>query len=161
MAATWRARAACGGTGMQDADFAKPIIAMVNSYTQFVPCHAHLKDLGQLVARAIECAGGVAKEFNIIAVDNGIAMDHDGMLYSLPSLALIADSVGYMVNAHCPGGRRGLGLPAAQAARTDGTRIALRMAIGMFALVAPLKLLVCDISGTLTERVRPTKITAA
>ncbi|AWN52832.1 dihydroxy-acid dehydratase [Methylobacterium sp. 17Sr1-1] len=91
----WRA------TGMKDADFGKPIIAVVNSFTQFVPGHVHLKDLGQLVAREIEAAGGVAKEFNTIAVDDGIAMGHDGMLYSLPSRDLIADSVEYMVNAHC------------------------------------------------------------
>ena len=91
----WRA------TGMKDGDFGKPIIAVVNSFTQFVPGHVHLKDLGQLVARAIEAAGGVAKEFNTIAVDDGIAMGHDGMLYSLPSRDLIADSVEYMVNAHC------------------------------------------------------------
>ena len=91
----WRA------TGMKDADFGKPIIAVVNSFTQFVPGHVHLKDLGQLVAREIEAAGGVAKEFNTIAVDDGIAMGHAGMLYSLPSRELIADSVEYMVNAHC------------------------------------------------------------
>jgi len=91
----WRA------TGMKDNDFGKPIIAVVNSFTQFVPGHVHLKDLGQLVAREIEAAGGVAKEFNTIAVDDGIAMGHDGMLYSLPSRDLIADSVEYMVNAHC------------------------------------------------------------
>ncbi len=91
----WRA------TGMKDGDFGKPIIAVVNSFTQFVPGHVHLKDLGQLVAREIETAGGVAKEFNTIAVDDGIAMGHDGMLYSLPSRDLIADSVEYMVNAHC------------------------------------------------------------
>jgi len=91
----WRA------TGMKDEDFSKPIIAVVNSFTQFVPGHVHLKDLGQLVAREIEAAGGVAKEFNTIAVDDGIAMGHDGMLYSLPSRDLIADSVEYMVNAHC------------------------------------------------------------
>ncbi|HEY8603115.1 dihydroxy-acid dehydratase [Tsuneonella suprasediminis] len=91
----WRA------TGMKDGDFGKPIIAVVNSFTQFVPGHVHLKDLGQLVARQIESAGGVAKEFNTIAVDDGIAMGHDGMLYSLPSRDLIADSVEYMVNAHC------------------------------------------------------------
>jgi dihydroxy-acid dehydratase len=86
---------------MTDADFGKPIIAVVNSFTQFVPGHVHLKDLGQLVAREIEAAGGVAKEFNTIAVDDGIAMGHDGMLYSLPSREIIADSVEYMVNAHC------------------------------------------------------------
>ncbi|MDK1386218.1 dihydroxy-acid dehydratase [Sinorhizobium sp. 8-89] len=91
----WRA------TGMKDSDFGKPIIAVVNSFTQFVPGHVHLKDLGQLVAREIEAAGGVAKEFNTIAVDDGIAMGHDGMLYSLPSREIIADSVEYMVNAHC------------------------------------------------------------
>ena len=91
----WRA------TGMKDGDFNKPIIAVVNSFTQFVPGHVHLKDLGQLVAGAIEAAGGVAKEFNTIAIDDGIAMGHDGMLYSLPSRDLIADSVEYMVNAHC------------------------------------------------------------
>jgi len=91
----WRA------TGMTNEDFGKPIIAVVNSFTQFVPGHVHLKDLGQLVAREIEKAGGVAKEFNTIAVDDGIAMGHDGMLYSLPSRELIADSVEYMVNAHC------------------------------------------------------------
>ena len=91
----WRA------TGMKDGDFDKPIIAIANSFTQFVPGHVHLKDLGQLVAREIEAAGGVAKEFNTIAVDDGIAMGHDGMLYSLPSRDLIADSVEYMVNAHC------------------------------------------------------------
>ena len=91
----WRA------TGMKDADFQKPIIAIANSFTQFVPGHVHLKDLGQLVAREIEAAGGVAKEFNTIAVDDGIAMGHDGMLYSLPSRDIIADSVEYMVNAHC------------------------------------------------------------
>jgi len=91
----WRA------TGMSDGDFGKPIIAIANSFTQFVPGHVHLKDMGQLVAREIEKAGGIAKEFNTIAVDDGIAMGHDGMLYSLPSRDLIADSVEYMVNAHC------------------------------------------------------------
>jgi dihydroxy-acid dehydratase len=91
----WRA------TGMTDADFGKPIIAVANSFTQFVPGHVHLKDLGQMVAREIEAAGGVAKEFNTIAVDDGIAMGHGGMLYSLPSRELIADAVEYMVNAHC------------------------------------------------------------
>jgi dihydroxy-acid dehydratase len=91
----WRA------TGMKDEDFGKPIIAIANSFTQFVPGHVHLKDLGQLVAREVEAAGGVAKEFNTIAVDDGIAMGHDGMLYSLPSRDLIADSVEYMTNAHC------------------------------------------------------------
>ncbi|MEY4717980.1 MAG: hypothetical protein RL563_598 [Pseudomonadota bacterium] len=95
------ARALWRATGMKDADFNKPIIAVANSFTQFVPGHVHLKDLGQLVAREIEQAGGVAKEFNTIAVDDGIAMGHDGMLYSLPSRDLIADSVEYMVNAHC------------------------------------------------------------
>ncbi len=94
----WRA------TGMKDEDFGKPIIAVVNSFTQFVPGHVHLKDLGQLVAREIEKAGGVAKEFNTIAVDDGIAMGHDGMLYSLPSREIIADSVEYMANAHCVDG---------------------------------------------------------
>jgi dihydroxy-acid dehydratase len=91
----WRA------TGMQDGDFGKPIIAVANSFTQFVPGHVHLKDLGQLVAEEIARAGGVAKEFNTIAIDDGIAMGHDGMLYSLPSREMIADSVEYMVNAHC------------------------------------------------------------
>lgn len=95
------ARALWRATGMKDGDFQKPIIAVVNSFTQFVPGHVHLKDLGQLVAREIEAAGGVAKEFNTIAVDDGIAMGHGGMLYSLPSRDLIADSVEYMVNAHC------------------------------------------------------------
>src|SRR4051812_5857228 len=94
----WRA------TGMKDEDFGKPIIAVVNSFTQFVPGHVHLKDLGQMVAREIENAGGVAKEFNTIAVDDGIAMGHDGMLYSLPSREIIADSVEYMANAHCVDG---------------------------------------------------------
>ncbi|TQK10582.1 dihydroxy-acid dehydratase [Herbaspirillum sp. SJZ107] len=95
------ARALWRATGMKDGDFEKPIIAVVNSFTQFVPGHVHLKDLGQLVAREIEASGGVAKEFNTIAVDDGIAMGHGGMLYSLPSRDLIADSVEYMVNAHC------------------------------------------------------------
>jgi dihydroxy-acid dehydratase len=95
------ARALWRATGMQDGDFDKPIIAVANSFTQFVPGHVHLKDMGQLVARQIEKAGGVAKEFNTIAVDDGIAMGHSGMLYSLPSRDLIADSVEYMVNAHC------------------------------------------------------------
>ena len=95
------ARALWRATGMKDGDFEKPIIAISNSFTQFVPGHVHLKDLGQLVAREIERAGGVAKEFNTIAVDDGIAMGHSGMLYSLPSRDLIADSVEYMVNAHC------------------------------------------------------------
>ena len=94
------ARALWRATGMKDGDFGKPIIAVVNSFTQFVPGHVHLKDMGQLVAREIEAAGGVAKEFNTIAVDDGIAMGHGGMLYSLPSRDLIADSVEYMVNAH-------------------------------------------------------------
>ncbi|HET8693100.1 MAG TPA: dihydroxy-acid dehydratase, partial [Aquabacterium sp.] len=94
------ARALWRATGMKDGDFEKPIIAVANSFTQFVPGHVHLKDLGQLVAREIEAAGGVAKEFNTIAVDDGIAMGHGGMLYSLPSRDLIADSVEYMVNAH-------------------------------------------------------------
>ncbi|WP_020679353.1 dihydroxy-acid dehydratase [Marinobacterium rhizophilum] len=95
------ARALWRATGMTDEDFHKPIIAIANSFTQFVPGHVHLKDMGQLVAREIEKAGGVAKEFNTIAVDDGIAMGHDGMLYSLPSRDIIADSVEYMVNAHC------------------------------------------------------------
>ncbi|RLJ18849.1 dihydroxy-acid dehydratase [bacterium endosymbiont of Escarpia laminata] len=95
------ARALWRATGMQDDDFEKPIIAIANSFTQFVPGHVHLKDMGQLVAREIEKAGGVAKEFNTIAVDDGIAMGHGGMLYSLPSRDIIADSVEYMVNAHC------------------------------------------------------------
>ncbi|PVZ15501.1 MULTISPECIES: dihydroxy-acid dehydratase [unclassified Pseudomonas] len=95
------ARALWRATGMKDDDFKKPIIAIANSFTQFVPGHVHLKDLGQLVAREVERAGGVAKEFNTIAVDDGIAMGHDGMLYSLPSREIIADSVEYMVNAHC------------------------------------------------------------
>jgi dihydroxy-acid dehydratase len=95
------ARALWRATGMQTEDFEKPIIAVANSFTQFVPGHVHLKDLGQLVCREIEAAGGVAKEFNTIAVDDGIAMGHDGMLYSLPSREIIADSVEYMVNAHC------------------------------------------------------------
>ena len=95
------ARALWRATGMQDEDFGKPIIAIANSFTQFVPGHVHLKDLGQLVAGEVARAGGVAKEFNTIAVDDGIAMGHDGMLYSLPSRDIIADSVEYMVNAHC------------------------------------------------------------
>ena len=95
------ARALWRATGMKDGDFDKPIIAVANSFTQFVPGHVHLKDMGQLVAREIEAAGGVAKEFNTIAVDDGIAMGHGGMLYSLPSRDIIADSVEYMVNAHC------------------------------------------------------------
>lgn len=95
------ARALWRATGVKDEDFGKPIIAVVNSFTQFVPGHVHLKDMGQLVAREIEEAGGIAKEFNTIAIDDGIAMGHGGMLYSLPSRELIADSVEYMVNAHC------------------------------------------------------------
>ena len=95
------ARALWRATGMTDDDFGKPIIAVVNSFTQFVPGHVHLRDLGKLVAEQIEASGGVAKEFNTIAVDDGIAMGHGGMLYSLPSRELIADSVEYMVNAHC------------------------------------------------------------
>ena len=91
----WRA------TGMQGGDFGKPIIAIANSYTQFVPGHVHLQNVGSLVASEIAAAGGVSKEFNTIAVDDGIAMGHDGMLYSLPSRDLIADSVEYMANAHC------------------------------------------------------------
>src|ERR1700709_29938 len=94
----WRA------TGMKNEDFGKPIIAVVNSFTQFVPGHVHLKGLGQLVAREIEKAGGVAKEFNTIAVDDGIAMGHDGMLYSLPSREIIADSIDSMAKAHCADG---------------------------------------------------------
>jgi dihydroxy-acid dehydratase len=88
-------------TGLTDADFSKPIVAVANSFTQFVPGHVHLKDMGQMVAREIAAAGGVAKGSNTIAVDDGIAMGHDGMLYSLPSRDLIADSVECMVNAHC------------------------------------------------------------
>ena len=95
------ARALWRATGVKDGDFGKPIIAIANSFTQFVPGHVHLKDLGQLVAREIEQSGGIAKEFNTIAVDDGIAMGHGGMLYSLPSRELIADAVEYMVNAHC------------------------------------------------------------
>ncbi len=95
------ARALWRATGMKDEDFHKPIIAVANSFTQFVPGHVHLKDLGQMVAREIEAAGGVAREFNTIAIDDGIAMGHDGMLYSLPSREIIADSVEYMCNAHC------------------------------------------------------------
>src|SRR5574342_671146 len=94
------ARALWRATGVKDGDFGKPIIAVANSFTQFVPGHVHLKDLGQLVAREIEAAGGIAKEFNTIAIDDGIAMGHSGMLYSLPSRDLIADSVEYMVQAH-------------------------------------------------------------
>jgi len=99
------ARALWRATGMKDGDFNKPIIAIANSFTQFVPGHVHLKDLGQMVAREIEAAGGVAKEFNTIAIDDGIAMGHGGMLYSLPSRDLIADSVEYMCNAHCADAR--------------------------------------------------------
>ena len=95
----WRA------TGMQDGDFGKPIIAIANSFTQFVPGHVHLKDMGQLVAGAVADAGGIGREFNTIAVDDGIAMGHGGMLYSLPSRELIADAVEYMVNAHCADAR--------------------------------------------------------
>src|SRR5690349_10307523 len=95
------ARALWRATGMTDDDFDKPIIAVANSFTQFVPGHVHLKDLGQLVAGEIEAAGGVAKVFNTIAVDDGIAMGHDGMLYSLPSRGLIADSLEFIVNAYC------------------------------------------------------------
>ena len=95
------ARALWRATGMKTEDFSKPIVAIANSFTQFVPGHVHLKDMGQLVAREIEKAGGIAKEFDTIAIDDGIAMGHDGMLYSLPSRDLIADSVEYMVNAHC------------------------------------------------------------
>src|SRR5699024_10701564 len=95
------ARALWRSTGMQDGDFGKPIIAIANSFTQFVPGHVHLKDMGQLVREEVEKVGGIGKEFNTIAVDDGIAMGHDGMLYSLPSRELIADSVEYMVNAHC------------------------------------------------------------
>jgi len=95
------ARALWRATGVTDEDFGKPIIAVANSFTQFVPGHVHLKDLGQLVAREIEKHGGIAKEFNTIAVDDGIAMGHDGMLYSLPSREVIADSIEYMANAHC------------------------------------------------------------
>jgi dihydroxy-acid dehydratase len=95
------ARALWRATGMKDGDFDKPIVAIANSFTQFVPGHVHLKELGQLVAREVEKAGGVAKEFGVIAIDDGIAMGHDGMLYSLPSREVIADSVEYMVNAHC------------------------------------------------------------
>ncbi len=95
------ARALWRATGMENKDFGKPIIAICNSFTQFVPGHVHLKDLGQMVAREIEAAGGIAKEMNTIAVDDGIAMGHDGMLYSLPSREIIADSVEYMANAHC------------------------------------------------------------
>ena len=96
------ARALWRATGMTEQDFGKPIIAVVNSFSQFVPGHVHLKDLGQLVAKEIEAHGGVAKEFNTIAIDDGIAMGHSGMLYSLPSRDLIADIVEYVVNAHCP-----------------------------------------------------------
>ena len=95
------ARALWRATGMKDDDFNKPMIAIANSYTQFVPGHVHLKDMGDLVAAEIAKAGGIAREFHTIAVDDGIAMGHDGMLYSLPSRDIIADSVEYMVNAHC------------------------------------------------------------
>src|SRR5919198_3407390 len=95
------ARALWRATGMTDDDFGKPIVAIANSYTQFVPGHVHLKDLGGIVADAVAAAGGVGREFNTIAVDDGIAMGHGGMLYSLPSRELIADSVEYMANAHC------------------------------------------------------------
>jgi len=95
------ARALWRATGTKEGDWDKPIIAIANSFTQFVPGHVHLKDLGQMVAREIEKAGGVAKEFSTIAVDDGIAMGHGGMLYSLPSREIIADSVEYMCNAHC------------------------------------------------------------
>ena len=95
------ARALWRATGMTDDDFQKPLIAIANSYTQFVPGHVHLKDMGDLVAAEIAVAGGIAREFHTIAVDDGIAMGHDGMLYSLPSRDVIADSVEYMVNAHC------------------------------------------------------------
>ena len=95
------ARALWRATGLKDEDFQKPLIAISNSYTQFVPGHVHLKDMGDLVASEIKKAGGIAREFNTIAVDDGIAMGHDGMLYSLPSRDVIADSVEYMVNAHC------------------------------------------------------------
>src|SRR5690242_6437105 len=98
------ARALWRATGMTDGDFDKPIVAIANSFTQFVPGHVHLRDLGRLVAGEIEAAGGVAREFHTIAVDDGIAMGHGGMLYSLPSRELIADSVEYMVNAHCADG---------------------------------------------------------
>src|SRR5690606_21759693 len=95
------ARALWRATGMKDGDFNKPIIAVANSFTQFVPGHVHLKDLGQLVCAEIEKHGGVAKEFNTIAVDDGIAMGHDGMLYRLPAREVISDAIEYMVNAHC------------------------------------------------------------
>src|SRR5262252_8312817 len=95
------ARALWRATGMTDADFGKPIVAIANSFTQFVPGHVHLRDLGALVAGSVAAAGGVGREFNTIAVDDGIAMGHGGMLYSLPSRELIADAVEYMVNAHC------------------------------------------------------------
>src|SRR5919205_2121372 len=95
------ARALWRATGMGESDFGKPIVAIANSYTQFVPGHVHLKDLGEIVAKAVREAGGVAREFHTIAVDDGIAMGHGGMLYSLPSREVIADSVEYMVNAHC------------------------------------------------------------
>src|ERR671936_205211 len=95
------ARALWRATGMTDDDFGKPIVAVANSYTQFVPGHTHLKPVGEIVAEAIKAAGGIPRQFNTIAVDDGIAMGHGGMLYSLPSRDLIADSVEYMVNAHC------------------------------------------------------------
>src|SRR5579859_4162821 len=95
------ARALWRATGMTDGDFGKPIVAVANSFTQFVPGHVHLRNVGELVASAVQESGGVAKEFNTIAVDDGIAMGHAGMLYSLPSRELIADAVEYMVNAHC------------------------------------------------------------
>jgi len=95
------ARALWRATGVKEEDFGKPIIAVANSFTQFVPGHVHLHEVGQMVCRIIEKAGGIAKEFNTIAIDDGIAMGHEGMLYSLPSRDLIADSVEYMVNAHC------------------------------------------------------------
>jgi integral membrane protein len=95
------ARALWRATGMTDADFGKPIVAIANSFTQFVPGHVHLRNVGEIVAESVQTAGGVAKEFNTIAVDDGIAMGHGGMLYSLPSRELIADAVEYMVNAHC------------------------------------------------------------
>ena len=95
------ARALWRATGMTDDDFGKPIVAIANSYTQFVPGHVHLKEMGALVAEQVAAAGGVGREFHTIAVDDGIAMGHGGMLYSLPSREIIADSVEYMVNAHC------------------------------------------------------------
>ena len=95
------ARALWRATGMEDSDFGKPIIAIANSFTQFVPGHVHLRDVGKIIAKSVAEAGGVSKEFNTIAVDDGIAMGHSGMLYSLPSREVIADAVEYMVNAHC------------------------------------------------------------